>query len=156
MIKLLFFSLVVMFFLSGCNLNDNHVNNDMFQFKDSFVGDNSAVVNIANQLPGAEHLNSFELKTNEEPYGIILNYDGIESEQDDKESVIYNTTFLFTLVQNVDWITFHSDFSEHTITKGNLQEWYGKELSEVQNEEELRELIQEYIADENKINQLLK
>lgn len=144
-----------MLFLSGCNSNDTNIKNDIFKFKDSFVGDNSAVGNIANQLLGAEQLNGFELKTNEEPYGIILNYDWIESEQEYKETVISNATFLFTLVQNVDWITFNSDILQYTITREKLQEWYGKELSEIQNEDELRELIQEYLEDENKFNQLL-
>ncbi len=46
-----------------------------------------------NHLPGAEQLNGFELKTNEEPYGIILNYDWIESEQEYKDTVAYNVTF---------------------------------------------------------------
>ena len=40
--KLLFFSLLVLLLLSGCNSNDRNINNDIFQFKDSFVGDNSA------------------------------------------------------------------------------------------------------------------
>ncbi|MFZ0445840.1 MAG: DUF4825 domain-containing protein, partial [Bacillus sp. (in: firmicutes)] len=109
MIKLLFFSLLVLLLLSGCNSNDRNINNDIFQFKESFVGDNSAVGNIVNQLPGAEQLNGFKLKTNEAPYGIILNYDWTESEQEYKETVTYNVIFLFTLVQNVDWITFNSN-----------------------------------------------
>ena len=155
-IKLMFFPLLVMLFFSGCNSIDTDLNNDIFQFKDSFVGDNSAIGNIANQLPGAKNLNDFELKTEEEPYGIILNYDWIELEQEYKETVIYNATFLFTLIQNVDWITFHSDIREYTITKENLQEWYGKVLNEVQNEDELRELIQGYLEDENKVNHLLE
>ena len=147
---------MVLLLLSGCNSNDRNINNDVFQFKDSFVGDNSAVENIVNQLSGAEQLNGFELKTNEEPYGIILNYDWTESEQEYKETVIYNVTFLITLVQNVEWITFNSDIGKYTMTKENLQEWYGKELSEVQNEDELKVLIQEYLEVESKINQLLK
>ena len=81
MIKLLFFSLLVLLLLSGCNSNDRNINNDIFQFKDSFVGDNSAVGNIVNQLPGAEQLNGFELKTNEERRN-HLNYDWTESEQE--------------------------------------------------------------------------
>lgn len=155
MINFLFFSLLVVLILSGCNSNDTNTNNDIFQFKDSFVGDNSAIVNIANQLPGAEFLNGFELKTSEEPYGIILNYDWTESEQEYKETVIHNATFLFTLVQNVDWVTFNSDILEYTITKENLQEWYGNELSNIQNEDELRQLIQAHLEDDYKVGQLL-
>lgn len=156
MTKSLLFPLLVLLLLSGCNLKDREIDNDIFQYKDSFVGDNSAVGNMTNQLPGAEQLNGFELKTNQEPYGIILNYDWTGSGQEYKETVTYNATFLFTLVQNVEWITFNSDSGEYTITKENLQEWYGKELSEVQNEDELRELIQESLEDESKLNQLLK
>jgi phage anti-repressor protein len=152
----MFLSLLVMLILSGCNLNDTNINNGIFQFKDSFVGDNSAVGNITNQLPSAEQLKGFELKTNEEPYGIILNYDWIESEQEYKETVVYNATFLFALVQNVDWITFDSGNREYTIMKENLQKWYGKELSVVQSEDELKELLQEYLKDENKVNELLR
>ncbi|WP_338472893.1 hypothetical protein R4Z10_09295 [Niallia sp. XMNu-256] len=70
--------------------------------------------------------------------------------------MISNATILFTLVKNVDWVTFDSDIREYTIKRENLQEWYGKELSKVQNEDELRKLIQEYLEDENKVNQLLK
>ncbi|AVQ98130.1 DUF4825 domain-containing protein [Oceanobacillus iheyensis] len=155
-IAFLYISLSVVFLLSGCNSNDANANENIFEFKDSFVGDNSAVGNIANQLPGSEHLNGFELKTNEEPYGIILNYDWIGSKQEYRETVIYNATFLFTLVQNVEWITFNSVISEYTITKDNLQEWYGKEFSYAQNEDELREIILEFSEDENKVKQLLK
>ncbi|CDO04241.1 hypothetical protein BN988_02793 [Oceanobacillus picturae] len=155
-IAFLYISLSVLFLLSGCNSNDADANENIFKFKDSFVGDNSAVGNIANQLPGSKHLNGFELKTNEEPYGIILNYDWTDSPEEYRETVIYNATFLFTLVQNVEWITFNSDISEYTITKDNLQEWYGKEFSNVQNEDELREIVLEFSEDENKVKQLLK
>ncbi|MDE5416149.1 DUF4825 domain-containing protein [Alkalihalobacterium chitinilyticum] len=153
-IKFLLFSLMVMLLLSGCNSNATDTNEDIFQYKNSFVGDNNAVGNIANQLPAAEYLNGFELKTSEEPYGIILNYDSLDSDQEYRETVIHNATFLFTLVQNVDWITFNSDIDEYTITKEQLEEWYGKELSEIQTENELRELIEENLEDTNKINHL--
>ncbi|MFV8830386.1 DUF4825 domain-containing protein [Alkalihalobacterium sp. APHAB7] len=156
MIKFLLFSLMVMLLLSGCHSNATDTNGDIFQYKNSFVGDNNAVGNITNQLPAAEYLNGFELKTSEEPYGIILNYEGLISDQEYRETVIHNATFLFTLVQNVDWITFNSDLGEYTITKEQLQEWFDIELSEVQNEDELSELIQVNLADTNKVNHFFK
>ena len=136
MINFMIFFIIGNALLYGCNANNK--NGNIFQFKDSFVGDNSAVGNIANQLRSGENLEGFELKTKEKPYGIILNYDWLESEQNYKETAIFNATFLFSLVQNVDWITFNFDNREYKITKGNLQEWYGKELSEFKNEDELK------------------
>lgn len=148
-----------MFFLSGCHSNSNNTNVDLFQYKGSYVGDNSAVVNSVIHLEGAKHFSGLELKTKEEPYGIIVNYDWMESELNDKETAITNASYLFTLIQNVDWITFHFEMvdgmEEYKISREKLQAWYGIELKEIDNENKLKELIQESLEDDKKINQLL-
>jgi hypothetical protein len=56
---------LILLFLNGCNSNET--NEDLFEFKGSFVGDNNAIGSIVNQLPSDEYLNGFELKTKEEP-----------------------------------------------------------------------------------------
>ena len=61
-----------------------------------------------------------------------MNYDWSESEQNYKKTAIYNATFLFALVQNVDWITFNFGNQEYKITKENLQNWYGEDFSGLQ------------------------
>ncbi len=155
MIRLLSFSLLIMLFLSGCNSKETN-STDIFQYKDSYVGDNSAIGNIANQLPAAQHLNGFELKTNEEPYGIIFNYDWLATEEEYKETEIYNASFLFSLVKNLDWITFHFESANYTISRETLEKWYGIQLSEIESEVALTELIHDFLKDENKVNQLFK
>lgn len=154
-IKILLFTLLITIFLSACQSNDTSEKNNIFQFKDTLVGNNSGVGNIINQLPGADSIIDFELKTNESPYEIILNYEWLGSEQVYKKTIIQDATYLFTLVQNVDWIRFNSDMPEYTITKESLQEWYGKGLSDIETEDELIELMQEHLEDADKINQLL-
>lgn len=152
-----FFSLLILLFLNGCNSSNG--NEDIFQFKDSYVGDNNAVGSIVRQLPSGEYLNGFELKTKEEPYGIILNYTDIdveEIEKSDKETAIYNATFIFTLVKNAKWVTFHFDDQEYKITKEDLESWYGKKLGEYTSEEDLTKLTQNYLEDESKMNQFFK
>jgi hypothetical protein len=76
--KYIFFSLLLLLFLNGC-IPSNNVSGDIFQFKDSYVGDNSAVGSIIRQLPNGEHSEGFELKTKEEPFGIVLKYGDIEA-----------------------------------------------------------------------------
>ena len=154
MLKFLSMSLLVILIISGCNTNNEK--EDIFKFKDSFVGDNSAVGNIVNQLQGAEHFKGFELETKEKPYGIILNYDWSESEQNYKKTAVFNATFLFTLVQNAEWITFNFDNQEYKITKENLQNWYGEDFSELKNEDDLKALTQKHLENEDKVNQLFK
>ena len=150
-------SLLILLFLNGCNSKD--ANEDLFEFKGSFVGDNNAIGSIVNQLPSGEYLNGFELKTKEEPYGMILNYEDIEAEEiekKDKETALYNATFIFALVQNAEWVTFNFDNREYKVTKEELQDWYGKEWSDFTSEDELRKRTQEYLEDESKINEFFK
>ena len=153
-LKFLSLSLLVILIVSGCNTNNEK--EDLFKFKDSFVGDNSAVGNIVNQLQGAEHFKGFELKTKEKPNGIILNYEWSDLEQNYKKTAVYNATFLFTLVQNLEWVNFNFANQEYKITKENLQNWYGEDFSEFKSEDDLKALTQKHLENEDKVNQLFK
>lgn len=150
-------SLLILLFLIGYNSTD--ANKDLFEFKGTFIGDNSAIGSIVNQLPSSEYLNAFELKTKEEPYGVILNYKGKEADEieiKDKETAIYNATFIFALVQNAEWVIFHFDNREYKVTKEKLQDWYGKKWSDFTSEDELRKITQEYLENESKVNEFFK
>ncbi len=154
MLKLLSCSLLVILAASGCNTKISEA--DLFQYKNAYVGDNSAVINIVNHSMQSERFRGLELKTKEMPYGIILNYDGSESESErnDKRTVIYNATYLFALIQNAEWITFNFDNQQYKITREALIKWYGKDFSTLPSEEELKKLIQNNWDDEYKVNQL--
>lgn len=160
--KYIFFSLLILLFINGCSLNNNvqnTTNEDIFQYEGSLIGDNSAVINIIGQLQHSEEFKEVLLQTKKEPYGMTITYNEIEAtmiEKEYKETAIYNATFLLALVDNAEWITFVFEDLEYKITKEELQMWYGKELSEFTNEEELKSLVQEQLEDENKVNQLLK
>ena len=152
MLKLLSYSLLVVSVASGCNTKTSE--EDVFQYKNAYVGDNSAVINIVNHSMQSDRFRGLELKTKETPYGIILNYDGSESEKNDKRTVIYNATYLFALIQNAEWITFNFDHQEYEITKDALIKWYGEDFSTFQSEDELKTLIQNNWDDEQRVNQL--
>lgn len=155
-ITLYFISLLSLtILLSGCSLN-NDSKTDLFQYKNSSVGDNSAVGNIVKELAHNKELNQISLETKKEPYGITLEYKDIDAEKVDKETketVITNSTFLFALIKNVDWITFKFPDQEFTVTKENLQDWYNNKLDEFENEQDLKKLIQEHLKSEESVNQ---
>jgi hypothetical protein len=146
-------SLIIL--LSGCSLNVDS-KTDLFQYKDSYVGDNSAVVNIVKQLAHNKELNQISLETKKEPYGITLEYKDLVAKkvnQEMKETVISNSTFIFVLIKNVDWITFKFPDQEFTVTKEKLQDWYNKKLDGIKNEQDLKKLIQEHLKSEKSVNQ---
>lgn len=66
--------------VSGCHtktVTDNE-NENIFKYKNAYVGDNSAVIHIVNQTMSSKKIKDIELKTQEKPYGIILSYDGLD------------------------------------------------------------------------------
>lgn len=152
----LFFIPMLLLALSGCS-ETKGMEEDLFQYKNSYAGDAGAVGNITRQLPNpdGEQLNGLELRTSEEPYGIILNY--IEAENENsaskQELAIYNTTFILALVKNADWVAFRFSDGELKISREQLDALYGKDIREFENEEDLSTFIQHTLETENKARQ---
>lgn len=142
-------SLFVLFLLIGYNTN----NVDIFQYKNSYVGDNNAVSGILNVLPSKNQLEGFELETKEKPYGIIIHY-SLEIEESYEQTVLYNSTYLFSLIQNAELIKFDFEGMEYEMTKEKLEKWYGRDLNEFTNKEELEDFIKDQLKDQNKVKQL--
>lgn len=157
--KYLMFSSFVLLVLNGCNLGDdgNHIHEDIFQYKGSLIGDNSAVTQIIGQLRHPEEFNGVSLETKEEPYGMTIKYKDAEgeiSEKEDKKTAIYNATFLFVLINNVDWIVFDFGHDQYEIMRSDLEDWYDKNINQFANENDLENFINEKLTEEDKINDL--
>ena len=152
----LFFIPMLLLALIGCS-EMKGMEEDLFQYKNSYAGDAGAVGNITRQLPNpdGEQLNGLELRTSEEPYGIILNY--IEAENENsaskQELAIYNATFILALVKNADWVAFRFSDGELKISREQLDALYGKDIREFENEEDLSTFIQHTLETENKARQ---
>ncbi|RJG26558.1 DUF4825 domain-containing protein [Paenibacillus thiaminolyticus] len=158
--RLLIFLFVLLLTLAGCDSNSRSagaVDKDIFQYKNSYIGDNSAIGSILGILPQSDRLKQFSLSTAEKPYRITLQYNEAASpmsESEIRETVIFNATFLFALVQNVDQVHLELEGQSYLITREQLQSWYGKELDQFENEQDLRNLTQEFIPDKDKVDQL--
>lgn len=143
--------LLLTFVISGCNTKET---TNLFEWQDSYVGDNSAVGNIVSQLPAAEHFKDFELQTTDKPYGMKLNYEPSMTEENVHDTVLYNATYLFALVQNADWIIFDMEDQTYELTREALQDWYGENLTELESEAEIEKLIQSHPMNEQAMEQL--
>jgi len=124
------------------------------------VGDNSAVVNTVIHLQGADYFRGVELQTKEQPYGIIVDYDWSEADIAIHETVINNASYLFTLIQNVDWVMLKFEtvngVEEFKLTREELEGWYKVYLSEIESKEKLKEIIQVHLESSEEVTQLLK
>lgn len=149
------FILMLLLVLSACSAQRD-TREDVFQYKDSYVGDNSAIGAIVTNLPFREYYKEFALETNEEPYGISIKYD-TEAESphlDDeamKELALCNSAYLFTLVQNAEWVEYDYGTQQLKVNKDEVEEWYGENFSAIQDEKELRQILQKNLSDKEKI-----
>jgi hypothetical protein len=140
--------------LIGCESNFSKTSNqgvkttsqaktyDLIKYKDSYVGNNSAVGNIIAQLPANTYKAGFSLQTDKEPYGITLNYkvnQDLGEENYNKfwngknvnEFLEKNAVVLLSLIKNADTIEFNvDDIGEkyYKYNRKNLEEKYGGDL----------------------------
>jgi len=113
-------------------------------YKDSYIGDNSAVGNILFTLPGNIYAKNFYLETAAVPFAIEVDY-GIKSNSDlKKEDLIKywteemtqkiflnNAAAFFILVKNVDEVRFNLDTPEKrtfSISRQEMEQFFGKDL----------------------------
>ena len=154
--KIMILSMFVLLFVTGCSSKKDE--EDIFQHDGTYIGDNSTVVEIIGKLKHGEDFEKLALETTTEPYGMTITYNEFDATMIDKEykeTAIYNATFLLVLIENAEWIAFDFENGDYKITRDELQTWYGEELSEIANKEDLESLIQEHLANEEKVNRLL-
>lgn len=136
----------------------NHINTDIFRYKGAYIGDNSAVANIAYHLSTSKEFKQVSLQTKKKPYGMTLEYDQVQnvSRNEDKKNVITTATYMFTLIRNVDWVTVDYPYGKYSLTRERLQQWYGADLSKITNEKALKQLINNHLKDDTKVNRLFE
>ncbi|GIQ69638.1 DUF4825 domain-containing protein [Xylanibacillus composti] len=157
--RMLVMLLLLSVMLTGC-IAENSANKDLFQYQNSYIGDNSGVGNIIQRLPRHENVKHLSLATDAEPYGMEITYEELPAnmtEEERREAVIYNATFLFALVQNAEWISFRMDEEEYVVSRDSLLAWYGgEEWMSFSKEEDLRVYIQEQLEDQEKLNRFFE
>jgi hypothetical protein len=124
------------FILTACQSPINQAN--FFEtYRNSYVGDNSAVGNIAHNLDWNEQLESIELSTAHEPFGIQLNL----GQMPQSKLLVENASYLFALVPNAEWLRFSNNEEEFQIERSNLESWLGVKLTEITSQENLQNLL---------------
>lgn len=150
--KLIPIALILLVGLGGCGKSKiadesikpiSEINLEELQkYKNSYVGDNSAVINIIEKLPANIYKGEISLKTDKEPYGITINYKVNEKlekedfynfwEREDVNKVLEkNAVIMLGLINNAENIEFNVDNVGETNYKYNrkdLEKKYGKDL----------------------------
>jgi len=145
-----------MLILGGCGTAATQT--DLFEQQGTYLGDNSSVRDIVQQLPHGNQLKKMELSTKEKPYQLTLRYGGYtegQVEQKSNRTAIYNATALFTLIPNVDQVNMMIEDASYHFTKQELRDWYGKDFTTYNNEKALKAFTKPFIEGERKVKEIL-
>lgn len=146
----------------------------LLEFKDTYIGDSSAVVNMSYLLPGGKYVKRVSLQTNEKPYGITIDY-GMKEDADVKEedfeeywedqvtkrAFLNNATTYFILVQNVDVVEFVLHTAEQKsfrVTREQIDAFYGKDVRTFAESEKAwqKDVMEQTIGDDEKVDAFFK
>jgi len=177
-LSLLLLSLLIV----GCNsTKDTNSNSskemnisNVAKYKDSYVGDNSAIFNILWNIPGGTFVKNVYLDTKKQPYSINIDY-GIKENSNLKEEdlnnywdeetmkkvFLNNATTLFILIKNVDIVTFSLDSAPQkslSVTRKDLEEFYSKDLTPYAENTSLwqKEILDDILKSNDKIENFYK
>lgn len=107
------------------NRNKSGIDN-ILKYQNKYVGDNSNTGNLINNLPLSEYGYVFEIDSNN--LGLTIDYHitdwYINDEMYVERALIYNSVSLFSLIDNLQYITYNFTGNSYTIKREKVQELY--------------------------------
>ncbi len=99
---------------------------NIIKYQNKYLGNNSNTINLVGSLPLSEYGNVIELDSTN--LGIIIDYHVtdwyINNDNYVEKSLIYNTFSIFSLIENVEYITYNFTGNSYTITREKFEELY--------------------------------
>ena len=98
---------------------------NLMKYRSKYVGDNSNTGNLIGSLPFSEHGYVFEIDS--ENCGLTINYhftDWYDGNLYTEKALVYNSVSMFSLIENLESITFNFSGSSFSIARDAIEENY--------------------------------
>lgn len=122
------------------------------KYQNKYIGNNSNIGNLINNLPLSEYGYVFEIDSNN--LGLTIYYHITDWYINDdlyiQKSLIYNSVSIYALIENVEYIEFNFSGSSYKITRKAIEDNYPNYSKILQNENINKEKFNQYV--ENKMN----
>lgn len=99
--------------------------NNIKKYKNPYIGNNSNIGNLTNNLPLNEF--GYVFKIDSKNLGLTINYNTTDWYNDNmyiEKSLIYNSVSIFSLIDNIQTIQYNFSGSSYTVTRKMVKESY--------------------------------
>ncbi|WP_026882173.1 DUF4825 domain-containing protein [Clostridium akagii] len=131
--------------------------NNVLIYKTKYMGNNSNIININNNLPLSNIKKSFSIHP--ETFAVEINYDVKASSIEQKkleQAIIYNATVNFVLVGNLESLNLNFNDITYTISRSSLKNWYGVNLSSFENIDKLKKGVQSKLSNKTYLDKFME
>lgn len=140
------------------NRNVSGIDN-VIKYKSKYIGDNSNTINLVYSLPLSEFSPVFEIDSDN--FGLTINYHMTNWYIDElylKQSLIYNSVSIFTLIDNVSYIKYNFTGESYYITRDDIESYpnYNKIKSKEINKDNFNKYLENKIKNEQFIEKEFK
>lgn len=115
---------------------ETHHFKKVLAYENEYMGNNSNITNLFNNLPLSNHRDFVELEP--DTFTLVVNYN---ASVDDK-TIIYNTTVAFVLIKNLEVIEMRFSDQSFVVTRENVEQWFGDDFDSLKDPEVFNEKVQ--------------
>ncbi len=139
------------------NRNKAGIDN-LSKFKNPYLGNNSNTSNIINNLPLAEY--GYTMEIDSENLGLTINYHitdwYINENYYLEKSLVYNSVSLFSLIDNLDHITYNFSGKTYSVDRKQIKENYPHYKDIVKSNKNFNKYLEAKINDDEFIDQVFR
>ena len=129
----------------------------ILKYKTKYMGDNSMIININNNLPLSDIKKTFSLHP--DTFTVEINYNVKSSsikEEKLEQAIIYNTTTNFVLVDNLAYIKLNFTDISYSISRTSIEKWYGVKLSKFENKDKFKKEVQSKLSNKTYLDKFME
>lgn len=122
---------------------ETHRFKKVLAYENEYMGNNSNITNLFNNLPLSKHKDIVELEP--DTFTAVVNY----NTSSDEKTVIYNATAAFVLIRNLEVIDMRFSDDSYVITRENVEQWFGDDFDSLINPVVFKERVQMPLKENN-------
>lgn len=127
---------------------ETHVYEKVTQYASPYMGDASNLGNLLNELPLNEYKGIIELDSESLSLLVHYNIHSTEIERQAKQGVIYNSTAVFALVDNLQLMNMQFKDRTYTVSRDRVEKWFGTTLVDFKDPEIFQEKVQSQLTED--------